>query len=376
MGEQAKVNVEPAEHDARKPASKVGAWIEEARFKRSLVGPGAHRAAYRRLVGEVDGAEMPRPRAPNVRAPLATEPSHEDVPPYHTEKLEPAPGMAPRARRMPPRRIAPRHRRPARHQQRARTTLYAVSAIAALFLSAPFGYWAYDSVVDDAFAPAARQQSMTQSDAPAVQATLPAPADAAAAKAAVAPVQAASEESGRESLTVTEVAKEESDTPYRSLTETASLRSNEQAPLPEASPEALATPAPAQQVQKMLDRIPTDDQRSTGQQASEAPAPEKPAVRLPEADPRAAELLDQGEQLVQQGEIANARRFFERAAELGEPKALVQLARTYDPVVLKELKVVGLKPEPEKAVELYERARAAMSGETDKRPGPSAWLTR
>ena len=80
---------------------------------------------------------------------------------------------------------------------------------------------------------------------------------------------------------------------------------------------------------------------------------------------------------MEQGEIASARRFFERAAELGEPKALVQLARTYDPVVLKELKVVGLKAEPEKAVELYERARAAMNGETEgKRPGPSAWLNR
>ncbi|MGE0212777.1 MAG: hypothetical protein AB7S41_13865 [Parvibaculaceae bacterium] len=388
MVEQAKRKADsggPEVGAGRKPVSRVAAWIEEARFNRSLVGPGAHRTAYRRLVGVHEQPEeepRPRPALPVTNA-ANDDPEALREEPVPAEPVETPPPAAPaetvqRARRSPPRRIAPRRRPQQQRATRGRTTLFAVSALAAGFVSAPFGYWAYD-LVDDDF-PSATGQYLSDaksSNVPAAAQPVPTATDLAAAKAAVAPVQSASVPaeavSGkRESLTVTEVAKEESDAPYRSLAEAASLNGNAPAPDPEPADDIVTETSKALAVAD-----PAPEPARTAKVTDRLPAAEEKAPSLPQPDPRAAALIEDGEALVEQGEIASARRFFERAAELGEPKALVQLARTYDPVVLKELKVVGLKPEPDKAVELYERARAIMSGEVQGgRLGPSAWLTR
>ena len=62
------------------------------------------------------------------------------------------------------------------------------------------------------------------------------------------------------------------------------------------------------------------------------------------------------------GDIAAARGFLVRAAEGGDPRALVALGDTYDPATLTRLGVVGLKGDEVAARGYYSRALAAGVG--------------
>jgi hypothetical protein len=92
-------------------------------------------------------------------------------------------------------------------------------------------------------------------------------------------------------------------------------------------------------------------------------------VALPEAvapasvqKDRTAELLARGDALLQSGDMAGARSFYQRAFEQGNGKAAASVARTYDPAVFKQMKVMGLKPNVAKAQEWY--GKAAEAGDT------------
>ena len=70
-------------------------------------------------------------------------------------------------------------------------------------------------------------------------------------------------------------------------------------------------------------------------------------------------LMARGMALIREGDIAAARLFFERAAAQGDGKAMLALGRTYDPLELRELGVLGLKGDPQKALEWYRSAASA-----------------
>jgi hypothetical protein len=82
-----------------------------------------------------------------------------------------------------------------------------------------------------------------------------------------------------------------------------------------------------------------------------------PATAAPAAsgDPT---LISRGDSLMAIGEIIGARSFYNRAYDRGDVSAARYIARTYDPVVYVELKVMGLKPNAEKALEWYRKAEA------------------
>lgn len=65
-------------------------------------------------------------------------------------------------------------------------------------------------------------------------------------------------------------------------------------------------------------------------------------VRRTLSDERIAALLERGETLLKQGDIASARLFFQRIASAGDPRGARGVARTYDPVVLADLSVKGI----------------------------------
>jgi hypothetical protein len=67
------------------------------------------------------------------------------------------------------------------------------------------------------------------------------------------------------------------------------------------------------------------------------------------------------------GDIAAARGFFTRAAEAGDPRALMALGDTYDPTTLIRLGVVGLKGDEVAARGYYSRALAAGVGGARRR---------
>jgi hypothetical protein len=113
--------------------------------------------------------------------------------------------------------------------------------------------------------------------------------------------------------------------------------------------------------------------------ASEPPPPAKPesdakvsaeppavaastsaALPAPAADPQqAAALLARGDDLLATGDVAAARLFYQRAAELGSAAAATAVGQTYDPAVLELLRVRGARGDMQLAAEWYRKAIAA-----------------
>jgi hypothetical protein len=100
-----------------------------------------------------------------------------------------------------------------------------------------------------------------------------------------------------------------------------------------------------------------------------APAPAvSPVPGLSAADrERALRLVKRGDEQLAQGGIAQARLFYERAAEAGLALGAMALGATYDPTELERLGVQGLQPEPATAAKWYARARQLGSTEAAQR---------
>jgi hypothetical protein len=78
----------------------------------------------------------------------------------------------------------------------------------------------------------------------------------------------------------------------------------------------------------------------------------------PEAKTEAVQLVTRGDENLKTGKIVAARKFYERAAELGSAQGALALARTYDPQELAKIAVIGgIGPDLELARIWYERAR-------------------
>ena len=69
-------------------------------------------------------------------------------------------------------------------------------------------------------------------------------------------------------------------------------------------------------------------------------------------------LLARGDALLGQGDIASARLYYERAAEAGSAHAALQMARTFDPIFLRRLGVIGMTGDNREAAQWYWRALA------------------
>jgi TPR repeat protein len=71
--------------------------------------------------------------------------------------------------------------------------------------------------------------------------------------------------------------------------------------------------------------------------------------------------------LLSDGNIAAARLFFERASEEGMAEGALALGGTYDERELATMKALGLKPDPRLARRWYERARELGSRDAEAR---------
>jgi hypothetical protein len=81
----------------------------------------------------------------------------------------------------------------------------------------------------------------------------------------------------------------------------------------------------------------------------------RPAARSP--DPSGHELLEHGDRLLAQGQVAPARQYYRRAADAGHADAAMKLGATYDSHELARLGVRGLRPNQAEATRWYRRAR-------------------
>ena len=70
-----------------------------------------------------------------------------------------------------------------------------------------------------------------------------------------------------------------------------------------------------------------------------------------------AELLDHGDALLRNGDVASARLFYERAAGAGDGRAALRLGATFDPEFLGRLGLGKLQANPAEAQSWYIRAR-------------------
>jgi hypothetical protein len=67
--------------------------------------------------------------------------------------------------------------------------------------------------------------------------------------------------------------------------------------------------------------------------------------------------LAKGARMLKAGDIAAARLFFSRAAEAGEVRGALAMARSFDAETLRTLPVYGLQPNPQEAARWYAKAK-------------------
>jgi TPR repeat protein len=81
----------------------------------------------------------------------------------------------------------------------------------------------------------------------------------------------------------------------------------------------------------------------------------------------AEKMLARGERDLADGNVAMARQFFLRTANIGHARGAMLLATTYDPRELTRLGVVGVQSNSVMARKWYERARELGAAEATER---------
>jgi hypothetical protein len=107
-------------------------------------------------------------------------------------------------------------------------------------------------------------------------------------------------------------------------------------------------------------------ERSLPPGAAPSASPSQPRLS-PEARARAQGMIERGEALWRDGDIASARSFFERAAEEGLAEGALALGGTYDSYELARLRARGPKSDASLARRWYEKARDLGSAEAAER---------
>jgi hypothetical protein len=104
-----------------------------------------------------------------------------------------------------------------------------------------------------------------------------------------------------------------------------------------------------------------------------APAPNSPAATALApptsglSNAELTELLDHGDTLLRNGDVASARLFYERAAGAGDGRAALRLGATFDPAFLSRLGLGTLQANPAEARSWYSRARDLGAVDANRR---------
>jgi hypothetical protein len=98
----------------------------------------------------------------------------------------------------------------------------------------------------------------------------------------------------------------------------------------------------------------------------DASPPPAPQLSL-QARERALRFVKKGDAQLAEGGIAQARLLYERAAEAGLAQGAMAMAATYDPLELQKLGARGLQPDRAAARRWYERARQLGAPEAEER---------
>jgi hypothetical protein len=140
-------------------------------------------------------------------------------------------------------------------------------------------------------------------------------------------------------------------------------------------PEKVVVPsAPEKVAVASPDKAASQPQRNPAEITTSALSPSHPPppsrdLPAPSSDnlAQADRLVAKGEDYLARGDIAIARRYFERAAELGLPIAALRMAETQDPRELARRGVHGVKANLEEARRWYQRALELNVPEADSK---------
>jgi hypothetical protein len=110
----------------------------------------------------------------------------------------------------------------------------------------------------------------------------------------------------------------------------------------------------AEERTELVVRAPVQEKKAAEPPAAPQRA-ERPVISPAERE-QAEKLVARGQRDLEQGNIANARQFFLRAAQAGLARAAFLLATTYDPSELARMRAVGVQPNVAEARKWYERA--------------------
>ena len=128
-------------------------------------------------------------------------------------------------------------------------------------------------------------------------------------------------------------------------------------------PVFVAAPAPAQAPTTVAARPIAKEALNKLASALRGPTQDTtPIVSLAIPIDDAKRLCAEGLIAFAEGDIATARAFLQRAAESGDPRALMALGDTYDPTTLSRLGAVGIKGDEGTARGYYSKALSAGVG--------------
>ena len=130
-------------------------------------------------------------------------------------------------------------------------------------------------------------------------------------------------------------------------------------PWPPTSSAAAATAAPAPAALAASNPVP-----------AASSVPPRPTMPLPREEVES--LMKRGRDLLSAGDVASARLILTRLSDAGHADASFLLARTYDPIELTKLRLLGAVPDPARARTWYLKAAEQGSPEASRRVQQSA----
>ncbi|MFO1034725.1 MAG: hypothetical protein U1E15_11830 [Hyphomicrobiales bacterium] len=124
---------------------------------------------------------------------------------------------------------------------------------------------------------------------------------------------------------------------------------------PAAPPQELTVALDLKNVNVIPANAPPESQ---SKQKLQKPLPAAVPVPLEIASSDGQQFLDQGNEMMNNGDVIAARQYFIKASEQGLAEGAYGAGRTYDPSVFAELKIEGLQPDKAKAADWYRKAAA------------------
>jgi hypothetical protein len=129
---------------------------------------------------------------------------------------------------------------------------------------------------------------------------------------------------------------------------------------PENTPPPMESP-PSQAAERAV--FPSNPSRSEQSETDASQPPKTAGSQLPPIETET--LLNQGDHLLSQSDVASARLLYQRAAEAGDGRGALRIGMTFDPVFLARLRLHGVRPDKAQAIAWYRRASALGNADAE-----------